>query len=183
MGEIRMVSFNFAPTGWLAANGKAMPISQYQALYSLYGTTFGGDGHTTFLLPDLQGRTPLGADPADPNHVQGFHGGEEQVSLAPNQMPLHTHPLLGNSNPAGVVAGVNHFLATINQTPASPAANLYGLSTATEVQAGMMTLNTTGVAPSSDKTVVGGSFAHENMQPFLTVGFLVAITGVYPARP
>jgi microcystin-dependent protein len=155
IGEIRMFAGNFAPREWAFCDGRLMPISQYQALYSILGTTYGGDGRTDFALPDLRGRVPLhpGSGPGLTERRLGEEGGSEQVTLSEAEIPGHSH---------GVTA------AGDGQTVRS----LSYFGTQTEVPQ-----QTTGV---TDPT--GGGQPHDNMPPFQAVNFIIAIQGMYPSR-
>jgi microcystin-dependent protein len=161
IGEIRMFAGNFAPAGWALCNGQLLPIAQYDALYALIGTTYGGDGQTTFALPDLRGRAPIHVGP---NYVRGAQVGSETVTLTQGQMPAHTHlaaALTGvgsANNPTGHVwAGSstsdNKYIDTIN----SPA-----------------TLGPVALQNA------GGNQPHNNMQPYLVINFIIALEGIYP---
>lgn len=172
LGEIRMVSFDFAPTGWLQANGQTLSIQQYSALFALYGTTFGGNGTSNFQLPNLQGRTPLGA--LLPTYPQGQSQGAETVALTMATMPLHTHSLRGASDVATQAGGSTHYLASVKRPTGASASNLY--------QPASGSPPTTPLLPAGVQTIGGGG-KHENMQPFLTIDFLVAIAGLWPSRP
>ncbi|HEY0660567.1 MAG TPA: tail fiber protein [Lysobacter sp.] len=170
LGQIMLTAFNYAPRGFALCNGTLMSISQNQALFSLLGTQYGGDGITTFALPDLRGRAPLGAGPsADPSWqpspaVQGQTGGVESVTLTPTQMPPHNHQFQGTSaagtsrNPVGKLYGTN-------------SAAIYAQSNGAQVP-----LNPATVA------VTGGSGPHENMQPFRVINYCIALTGIFPSR-
>ena len=167
LGEIRMTGFNFAPLGWALCDGQLLPINQNTALFSLLGTQFGGNGQTNFALPDLRGRVPVhqGQGNGLSPRSMGEQGGAEAVTLAQNQMPAHTHTIAASSNAATSRDAVGNF-------PAKEAAGQ------TEVY-----------ATSSDSTmsgamvgVAGGSQPHDNLQPFLTVNFIIALQGIYPAR-
>ena len=159
LSEIRIMSFIFAPKGWALSNGQLLPINQNQALFSLLGTTFGGDGRVNFALPDLRGRTPIHVGSG---HTLGERGGEPAHTLSIGELPTHTHVLQastlsagGTSNPTGA------FLAPLN--------NFYHSATnLTSINAGTVT-NT------------GGSQAHLNMQPFLTLSFCIALQGIFPS--
>ncbi len=159
LSEIRIMSFNFPPKGWAFCNGQFLPIAQNQALFSLLGTTFGGNGQTTFALPDLRARVPIHAGGG---HTLGERGGEPAHTLSIAELPTHTHvlnasPTAGNDpNPAGKVLG-------------SPLNLSYG-SAASLV----------AMAPSSIANV-GGSQAHLNLQPFLTLNFSIALQGIFPS--
>jgi microcystin-dependent protein len=160
LSEIRMMSFVFAPRGWALCNGQLMPINQNQALFSLLGTTFGGDGQVNFGLPDLRGRTPI--------HVGGGHslgerGGEQAHTLSIAELPTHTHVLSATSNDGTNAIPVGNYLAkAAPANPYAPPSQLVGLS------AGSVT-NT------------GGSQAHLNMMPFLTLSFCIALQGIFPS--
>jgi microcystin-dependent protein len=160
LAEIRIMSFNFAPQGWAQCNGQFLPINQNQALFSLLGTTFGGNGQTTFALPNLQGCVPMYTGQG---HILGEKGGEQAHTLKMSEMPLHTH-----------VANA----ATADGTLAVPGGNLLARSaSALYIQPGNLT-------PMSAPTVssVGGSQAHLNMQPFLVLNFCIALVGIFPSR-
>src|SRR4051794_19383857 len=146
MSEIRIMSFNFAPRGWAFCNGQLLPINQNQALFSLLGTTYGGNGQTNFALPNLQGRVPIhmGA-----GFVEGQAGGQESHTLTISELPTHTHQLNGSATNADIVTPGANLLAQSSQ--------LYGPLT-----------QLTSLDPSTDGAV-GGSQPHQNMQPFLTL--------------
>jgi microcystin-dependent protein len=165
LAEIRMMSFNFPPKGWALCNGQTLPINQNQALFSLLGTTYGGNGQTTFQLPNLQSRVPnhMGA-----GFVEGQTGGAESVQLNTNQLPTHTHPLAAVNSPGLSAKPFNKFLARSStgvdgSTYLPGAANLVALSPASLQPAG-----------------AGG--AHTNIQPYLTINFSIALQGIFPSR-
>ncbi|WP_457150723.1 phage tail protein [Mesorhizobium sp. P5_C1] len=159
LSEIRIMSFVFAPKGWALCNGQLLPINQNQALFSLLGTTFGGDGRVNFALPNYQGRTPIHVGSG---HTLGERGGEPAHTLSISELPTHTHMINANSNPGGVA---NPNGAILTKAPA----NTYG--TATQLVA---------MAPASVSNT-GGSQAHINMQPFLTLSFCIALQGIFPS--
>ncbi|HSR50533.1 MAG TPA: tail fiber protein [Acidobacteriota bacterium] len=166
LAEIRMVGFNFAPRGWAFCDGQILPINQNQSLYSLLGTTYGGDGRTSFALPDLRGRTPIhvGRSNGGADHREGQKSGEETHTLAANEMPQHKHIVKASSTDANSGPPTNHVLARSTTPEAYRAAgNLNNMST-------QSVLN------------VGGGQAHENMQPYLTVNFCIALQGLFPSR-
>ena len=167
VGEIRYVAFNFAPQGWAQCNGQLLTISDNEALFSLLGTTYGGDGKTTFALPNMQGRVPIhqgnGAGLSD--RIMGEIGGQETVALTTAQMPAHRHQIFASSGTASTKAPSGNVLAN------SSTAAIYS-SAAPDVK---LANKTVGVA--------GQTQPHENMQPFLTVNCIIALQGVYPSRP
>ena len=161
LSEIRIMSFSFPPKGWAECNGQLLPINQNQALFSLLGTTYGGDGRTTFALPDLRGRTPIGVGSG---HVLGERAGEAAHTLQVTEMPVHGHGLNGTSTPGNTVMPVGNLLAaTANQLYHAPDGSMTGL-------------NAAGVA------LAGGSQAHQNMQPYLALNYCIALQGIYPSQ-
>jgi microcystin-dependent protein len=161
LAEIRIVSFNFAPKGWALCNGQLLPINQNQALFSLLGTTYGGNGQTTFALPDLRGRTPLHMGNG---LVLGERSGEEAHTLLLNEMPTHTHMLSASNQPANVGEPNNAYWGTLN------AGTIFSNG------APNTTMNSALV------TTVGGSQPHTNMQPSLVLNFIIALQGIFPSR-
>jgi microcystin-dependent protein len=167
LGEIRMVGFDFAPQGWAFCDGQLMPISQNTALFSLLGTQFGGDGRSTFALPNLQGRAPV---MMDANGIAiGQSGGDEMVALNADQMPAHTH------SPNAISAA---------GTKTLPAGNLWARGS-TGVNSPYNAYST--IAPNSVMNpeaigATGGGQPHNNLQPYLTVNFIIALAGIFPAR-
>jgi microcystin-dependent protein len=159
MSEIRIMSFNFAPRGWAFCNGQLLPINQNQALFSLLGTTYGGNGQTNFALPNLQGRVPIhmGA-----GFVEGQAAGQESHTLTIQELPTHTHQLNGSATNADIVTPGANLLAQSSQ--------LYGPLT-----------QLTPLDPSTDGAV-GGSQPHQNMQPFLTLSFCICLVGIFPSQ-
>jgi len=169
LGEIRIFATNFAATGWAQCNGQLMPISQNTALFSLLGTTYGGDGKSTFALPNLQGRAPLQqgyGDNLSPRDL-GESGGEASVSLLASEIPAHTHQLMHSGGAASA---------------ATPDASLGFARAATTAQ--VYAPGDTG-APASPQALApaGSSQPHNNMQPFLTLNFCIALQGIFPPRP
>jgi microcystin-dependent protein len=168
IGEIMPFAGTFAPTGWAACNGQLMPISGNEALFALIGTTYGGDGVSTFALPDLRGRVPnhTGQGPGLSNYVQGQVGGTEAVTLTAAQMPAHTHTL--------AEAAVGTAPVPNGRVPApSRAADLsYGPQTSPP-----------GTMVSTVVGAVGGNQPHQNTQPTLAINFCIALQGVFPSRP
>ena len=160
LSEIRIMSFDFAPKGWALCNGQLLPINQNQGLFSLLGTTFGGDGRVNFALPDLRGRTPIHVGSG---HTLGERGGEPAHTISVAELPEHTHVLNGSST----VATLD--LCTNNMFAQTASLNIYtGPNNLVSMNPGMVT-NT------------GGSQAHLNMQPFLTLSFCIALQGIFPS--
>lgn len=179
LGEIRMVGFNFAPYGWMFCSNQLLPVNQYEALYTLLGTTYGGDGVTTFALPDFRGRVPLnqGQGPGLTNRVLGQNGGTETVTLTLPQLPLHGHSPVANNIDGHVDAPATTAM------PARPVQPSGGNS------ATLYTDPTMAIAPADYKpmqagllTPAGQSQSHDNLAPFLTVNFIIAVEGVFPSR-
>ena len=170
VAEIRMFAGNFAPTGWALCNGQLLPISQNTALFSLLGTFYGGDGKSTFALPNLQGSSPIGQGqgPGLSDYSIGQQGGSQFVTLLESEIPSHTHTLRGNFNTGDV-------------NDPSPARALARSSTGFLYQSST-TSNLAPMAPQA-LSVFGSSLPHNNMQPYLTVTFIIAMQGVFPARP
>ncbi|HEX7813768.1 phage tail protein [Dyella sp.] len=170
-GQIMMAGFNFAPRTFAMCNGQILPISQNAALFSLLATQYGGDGSVTFALPDLRSRTPVGAGPSqDPAwqptpYVQGELDGVEQVSLLLSEMPAHTHAVGVTTN-----AGVTRL----------PTSNIYA-STGTQEPLYAAPGSQVGLNQACVSTT-GGSQPHSNVQPFLTINFMIALSGIYPSR-
>jgi microcystin-dependent protein len=169
VAEIRIFPFNFAPKGWAWCDGQIMPISQNTALFSLLGTTYGGDGKSTFALPDLQGRAPMhpGQGPGLSLHDLGETGGSETVTLLQSEIPAHSHTLMA-SNEDGTQGSLTAAITLAN----SVGGKLYQTTT----NANLASMNTSAL------TLAGGDQPHNNMQPYLTFYFNIALQGVFPAR-
>ena len=169
VAEIRIFPFNFAPKGWAWCDGQLMPLSQNTALFSLLGTTYGGNGKSNFALPDLQGRAPMhpGQGPGLSLHDLGETGGSETVTLLQSEMPAHSHSLSGTfeNGQQGTLDGTVIFAGSVG-------GNLY--HTTTNANVAMM-------APQS-LAVAGGDQPHNNMMPYLTLNFCIALQGVFPPR-
>ena len=161
LSEIRLMSFVFPPKGWALCNGQLLPINQNQALFSLLGTTFGGNGTVNFALPDLRGRVPIHVGSG---HTLGERGGEQAHTLSISELPTHTHVLSATSK-AGDAA------------PAMPVGNLFAVPALPFYGPAN---NLTAIAPGTLANV-GGSQAHLNMQPFLTLSFCIALQGIFPS--
>jgi microcystin-dependent protein len=171
VGEIKMGGWNFAPFGYALCAGQLMPISQNTALFSLLGTFYGGNGTSNFALPDLQGRAIMGMSNNDPI---GEAAGSEIATVTLQSYPLHNHAFNVNSAAAGLGQGLNNFLAST--TPAAPStAQIYA------APGSVQALNSTNSPPALGPSQ-GGSLPHQNMQPFLTMNYVIALQGIFPTR-
>ncbi len=160
VGEIRMFAGNFAPAGWMFCEGQLLPISEFETLFNLIGTTYGGDGQSTFALPDLRGRLPVHMGSG---FVIGQAGGEETVTLATSQIPAHSHVPQANTGMG---------------SQASPAGNVWANST-------NLPYSTSAPSATMDPAAVGlagGSQPHDNMVPYLCINFIISLFGIYPAQ-
>jgi microcystin-dependent protein len=168
VAEIRIFPFNFAPKGWAFCDGQILPLSQNTALFSLLGTTYGGDGKSNFALPNMQGNAPMhpGQGPGLSLHDLGETGGSDTVTLLESEMPSHSHGLMAS------------LIQATSQTPGPTV----GPAHARTIQAYSTT--TTGLVTMSDNTVApaGGDQPHNNLMPYLTLNFCIALQGVYPPR-
>jgi microcystin-dependent protein len=176
VSEITMFGFSFAPTGWALCQGQLLPISQNTALFSLLGTMYGGDGKSTFALPNLQDRTAVsfGQGPGLSNYSQGEEDGVPFVTLLTTEIPAHSHFFSANTNPGTVVAASNNQLGVGQGGTKQNTYNANIFSTATN-------LATTGLSPFA-VSMTGQSLPHNNMQPYLTLNFCIAMQGVFPPR-
>ncbi|MEA3210574.1 MAG: hypothetical protein QOE70_3631 [Chthoniobacter sp.] len=165
LSEIRIMSFNFPPKGWAFCNGQLLPINQNQALFALLGTNFGGDGRVNFALPNLQGKTPIHVGNG---FTLGQTGGEQAHTLSISELPTHTHVLQASSLGGN---SVNPNFGGVGNVLAGEPGNAYAPSTNSPVA-----LNA-GTVPNT-----GGSQAHLNMQPFLTLSFCIALQGIFPSQ-
>jgi microcystin-dependent protein len=160
LSEIRIMSFTFAPKGWALCNGQTLPINQNQPLFALLGTTYGGNGQTTFALPNLQGNAPLHMGSG---FTLGQKGGEQAHTLSISELPTHTHVFNGTSTTGSLNVTTNNILG-VSQTPIyTPAQSLLALNPASV-------------------TSTGGSQAHLNMQPYLVLNFCIALQGIFPSQ-
>lgn len=167
VAEVRIFAFNFAPKGWAFCDGQLLPISQNTALFSLLGTMYGGDGKSTFALPDFQGSVVIhaGQGPGLSQYFEGQVGGSEFITLLESEIPAHSHSLVGDEDDASFKTPQNMILAGGNAMyqSTSPSVNT--------------TLALQSLAPA------GGSLPHNNMMPYLTLNYCIAMQGVFPARP
>lgn len=165
LGEIRAYPYNFAPRNWALCNGQLLPIAQHTALFSLLGTTYGGNGQTTFALPDLQGRVALGQGqgPGLSSRSLGEEGGTDGVALAATQIPPHTHSLNVSSQPADAYSPGGEY-------PAKADRKLYGPAQVGQFMDG------------NAVTTTGSGDAHENRRPVLAITYCIALAGIYPSR-
>jgi microcystin-dependent protein len=162
LGEIHIFGFNFAPRGYATCDGQLLPISQNQSLYSLLGTTYGGDGRTTFGLPDLRGRAPIHKD-TNSGISLGQRWGEERHALTEQEMPAHTHGVQASNLPANRESPAGSVWTASPDNPYTPATPDQSLAAACIANA-------------------GANVGHENMQPFLVINFCIALQGVFPSR-
>ncbi|HVH80612.1 MAG TPA: tail fiber protein [Stellaceae bacterium] len=173
LGEVRSFGINFAPNGWAMCDGQIMAISQSSALFALLGTMYGGNGTTTFQLPNLQSRVPMhfGTSPAGNNYSQGEIGGAENVSLTINNLPMHSHAFIGSNTIANTTnPATGSALAQIENNQGQTGAPYYAPDATTQ------SLNPGSIGPA------GGNQPHTNIQPYLTITWCIALTGVFPAR-
>lgn len=167
LGEIKWVAFTFAPRGWALCDGQVLPINQNQALFSLLGTTYGGDGRTTFALPDMRGRTPIhvGQGPGLSPYVLGQRAGEESHTLTVSEIPWHAHQAMASGAEATAVSPAGNVPAAKARVP------LYGPGPATiDMGSGVI-------------AATGGSQPHNNMPPYITLNCIIALQGIFPSRP
>ena len=168
VGEIRMFGGNFAPAGWLFCNGQLLPISENETLFQLIGTTYGGDGQSTFALPNLQSRAPVHMGNGSDGQICQLaqQAGTESVTLTVQQIPVHTHPMIA-SNAASTLAPTNALLTV--PTSSQQGANIYH-----NAPGAMVPLHPGSITP------VGGSQPHENCQPFVCISFIISLFGIFP---
>lgn len=159
LSEIKLVSFNFPPKGWALCNGQFLPINQNQALFSLLGTTYGGNGQTTFALPNLRGRVPIHMGNG---HTLGEAAGSTSVTVNIQQLPTHMHAVMGSTTNADQPSGSNNYFGAALNTYVPPS--------------NLITLDPSTV------TSVGGSQPHNNMMPYLVLNFIIALQGIFPSR-
>lgn len=173
LGQIQPFGFGFAPRGWALCNGQLLSISQNTALFALLGTMYGGNGITTFALPNLQSRVGMsaGTDPVGNSYVQGEEAGEETITLNLNTMPLHTHTFFGTSDHGGRAQPAdNVVLATVGTTGGGVGNPYYA------APGPLQPVNPASAGP------YGGNLPHTNLQPYLTISWCIAMQGIFPAR-
>ena len=172
VAEIRIFPFNFAPKGWALCNGQILPISQNTALFSLLGTTYGGDGKSNFALPNMQGNAPMhpGQGPGLSLHDLGESGGSQTVTLQTTEMSAHAHSLMAVNGPPPANAGAPAATASLARSSGGTAYKQSPFG---------------GMGPMSASAIgsTGGSQPHNNMQPYLTLNFCIALQGIFPSRP
>lgn len=159
LGEVKIISWNFPPKGWTFCNGQLLPINQNQALFSILGTTYGGDGRVTFGLPNLQGRSPVHAGDGI---VLGELGGETAHTLNISELPAHNHVPVGTKTPASASSAANNLWAQVGNSPFDPTSD-------------------TSMSPACILPT-GGSQPHENMSPYLVLNFIIALQGIFPSQ-
>ena len=170
VAEIRMFPFNFAPKGWSFCNGQLLQISSNTALFSLLGTTYGGDGRSTFGLPNLQGRVPMhtGQGPGLSNHVEGETGGADTITLQPSEMPIHSHVF--QATPSSRFGGGESSAQGNYISGGTGTSKIYATGTPTVQMS------------AAELTLQGGGQPHNNLMPYLTLNFCIATAGIFPAR-
>lgn len=175
VAEIRIFPFNFPPTGWAFCNGQLMPLSQNTALFSLLGTTYGGDGKSTFALPNMQDNAPM-----QPGQGQGLslrdlgeQSGVESITLLQSEIPLHTHSMMARGAPGTTTDPQGGTVANMSWVAGASFGQVRGYSTTVPADTPM----------SATLAVAGGNLPHNNMQPYLTLNFCIALQGIFPQRP
>jgi len=174
VGEIRLFAGNFAPVNWRFCDGSLLPISQFDVLFNLIGTTYGGDGQSTFALPDLRSRVPIhqGTGAGLPTYIIGQSGGVESVTLTTQQIPSHNHALIAAGVPGtSAVPSGTEVLANESVAHVSGGANYIPYTTS-----GLVTMAAQSI------TATGGSQPHDNIQPYLAINFIISLYGIYPSQ-
>ncbi len=168
VGEIRMFAGNFPPSGWLFCDGSIVSIAEYETLFNLIGTTYGGDGQETFAMPNLNSRVPvhMGTGPDGATYTLGEAAGVEQVTLTTQQIPSHTHTVLAGNAASSQMPSGNIFAPA---TSSQAGVKMYGVDTP------LVSLNASSITP------VGNGQPHENCQPFLCINFIISLYGIYPS--
>lgn len=176
LGELRLMAFQQAPVGWAQCNGQLLPINQNQALFSLLGTMYGGNGQTTFALPDLRDRVPMGKTVDSNAHTQGETGGEQAHTLTISELAPHTHSIMAKAATAQAVGGnlpgngTKVLAQGIAAVAGIPAVNIFGTGSPN-----------VAMSPAAI-TSNGGSQPHQNMQPYLTLNYCIALQGIFPSQ-
>jgi microcystin-dependent protein len=171
VGQIILVGFNFAPVGWFPCDGRLLPIAQFDVLFNLIGTTYGGDGQTTFALPDLRGRVPIGEE-----------AGSEAIALTASQIPVHTHAINTSALTASVASktGAGNSRSPVGTIPAGEAA---GVTMIYSAQAPDVTMGgNLGAGSSASTASTGGGGAHDNMQPYAVMQYCISAFGIFPSQ-
>ncbi|MDO8878241.1 MAG: tail fiber protein [Pseudolabrys sp.] len=173
IGQIQSFGFGFAPKNWALCNGQILPIAQNSALFSLLGTNYGGNGTTTFALPNLQSRVPLhfGTSPQGENYVLGEQAGVEHVTLLTTQMPAHNHHFVGSAANANAIAADDGGLLATCTAPSGAGTPYYSADSGPPLP----------LIPESIQ-VAGGQLPHNNLQPYLTINWCIALRGIFPSR-
>ena len=176
LGEIRMFAGNYAPVNWQLCNGNLLKVADFQTLYSLIGTTYGGDGVNTFGLPDLRGRTPVGTGQGTglTNRPMGQYGGESTVALSITQVPSHTHPVMASTATATATTPGN---TVILASPAASTTTMYVKVDATDTKQKAFSFDPLAIGS------FGGGQAHNNVMPSYGMNFIICVNGIYPNRP
>jgi microcystin-dependent protein len=166
VGELRMFAGNFAPAGWMMCEGQLLPISENETLFQLIGTTYGGDGQATFALPDLRGRVPIhkGTGSSGSTYILAETGGAEEVTVTVNQMPIHSHPLIGTTSIGNDANATNNVLAQASTF------DPYNVSTPPATAMAAQSVGSTG-----------GSQPHTNFQPYICLNFIISLFGIFPS--
>lgn len=181
IGEIRLFAGTYAPEGWHICDGSLMSISDYEALFSLLGTVYGGDGRLTFGLPDLQGRIPVGTGKFPTslnNYVLGAKGGTKASMVDQDELPPHSHTMSATTANATTGDPTNNFLASSNGNGYADGVNLY-----INIQGGVLPTGATIATLDTDSVdQTGGNHTHPNMQPYICINYIIALTGLYPQQ-
>src|SRR5437870_4529475 len=182
LSEIRLFAFNFAPKNWALCAGQLLPINQNQALFSLLGTTYGGNGQTTFALPDLRGRVPISMRQLDPNNSDiGARGGFETVTLGASEMAAHTHvadsaPLTATLPCKNAVANQRGVSGNVPAIEATSVTAIYSSAASDSAEA------SSAIAPTITAAMAGGGTPHTNVQPYTVLNYCIALAGIYPSQ-
>ena len=176
VGEIRLFAGNFAPAGWAFCQGQTLPIAEYETLFTLIGTTYGGDGQNTFALPDFRGRVPVAVNPNSYAGVIGTLGGTENVTLTIGQIPLHNHPMLAADATGTTNVPSSDVMPAKAADMQFPGGTKQIMTYAKDNAGGKITVNPQSVLPQ------GGSQPHENMKPYVGINYIICLYGIYPQQ-